>query len=92
MKKLLPVFVMITFFISGCLTTKKIDSRVNDHYGETNNGKSKRQSAYLYITSLLITNDLPASTTVKTSKNLLLYYFTGSVIIFSPARSIQKSL
>ncbi|HEY5461906.1 MAG TPA: hypothetical protein VIJ95_01505 [Hanamia sp.] len=77
MRKLLPLFFITPLFISGCLTPKKIDSRVSDHYGEINNGKPGKQGDYLYITSPLITNDLPVSTTVKTSKNLLplLFYW-----------------
>ena len=79
MKKLLPVAFLTVFYISGCLTPKKMNKWTSEHYSEINNTntKTKAKPDYLSITSPLVLPDQPVSTTEKTSKNLLplLFYW-----------------
>jgi hypothetical protein len=79
MKKLLPIFLLAAFCISGCLGPNKINKWVKTHYEPTDNSpsRSKTKNDYLVINSPLITNDQPLSTTEKSTKNMLplLFYW-----------------
>lgn len=74
-KNLLPLFILF-FFLTGCITAKKMDKYVTRHYGESVTA-TKTKSDFATITSPLVKNadDVPSMSQKKLKKILPLILY-----------------
>jgi hypothetical protein len=65
------LFFSVLVLFCGCLTPKRIDRWVNDHYDGAIPSQSKRPSNYIFISSKLVTATEPLSKTEKKTAGFL---------------------
>ena len=70
LKTIVVLFLVVVTMMTGCISEKKMNKYVVNHYGETISAK-KIKSDYIAVTSSLITDDpVPSVSTKKTKKVL----------------------